>query len=989
MRFRVLGPPEVHRAGATVAIGSGRQAALLVVLLANAGRVVSIDTLTDALWGDQPPRQPRNAIQTHVARLRELLGDDAGLHTRHPGYVLDVVPDDLDAERFDRLLDEAIRHRDDPGAARTRLDEALALWRGAAFDGFEEAVADEARRLDERWLVAIEERAAAHLALGLAHEVVSELEAIASRHPFRDRLVELRIRALAATDRTADALEALRAYRTTLVEEAGLDLSTRLRELEGQLLRDELPDPTDRSVTEDPATQRMPAASPAPSRPSTTPSIPTSVTSLVGRGALVAEVLALIGSRRMITLTGPGGVGKSRVAAEVARQRHLDGDDVAWVELASVTDPNTIEHVIGQQVGADLGAAPGSPRDRLIETLTDRGVLLVLDNAEHLLDAVAELVDELHRGCPAVRVLATSRERLSIEGERIVAVLPLPAEPERSDGGLGDAVELFLERAAGSHPGPIPQEQVRRVVRICEELDGLPLAIELAAARSNVLTLDDLFTALREDAAVVVVGRRRGGPERHRDLWAVVDWSYRLLHDTEQRLFERLGVFAGSFTGEQAHAVCAAELQDPGATLAQIGTLVEASLLVRANPDPDGSSARYRLLRPLRSFARQRLADRGEREELTRRHTEVLTSWAEDAAGPPLTAASHRHLEAALDDLREVRRRAVLAGDVTTLGRLVAALYRFDYWRAGAELLGWGEDALSFEGVDQLPTAPQVYAAAAAAAWRRGDLAEARSRATRGTVLGHGPDDAARAPAFEALGDVASFEGRLDEAREAFLEEARLARLVRDPDGEVLGLTAVALTLAYAGHVAEAIASADSAGEVAASAGPAARAFARYSQGECRAESDPDAALPFLDEALALAREHGARFTEGVAWVTLASLRARHSDPRSAVPEFTGLLEHWRRSGNWLQQWTTLRNLAEVLTALGEDETAVVIAAASQAEGTASPTFGSESDRLAQVFARARSRLGDERLARARERGRRLHATEVVDLALEALAHVR
>lgn len=979
MRFRVLGPLEIRDGDATIPLAGRRQATLLVTLLANTGRTVPLDSLTDALWGEHPPRQPRNAIQTHVARLRALLGD-VGIATRSSGYVLEIADDDLDATRFDVLVDRARRTTDDPAAVRELLDEALALWRGRAFDGFDEVAGAEAHRLEERRLLAIEERARAGIVLGDHDEVAAELDALIVTHPFRDRLVELHARALAAADRVADALKSLRELRERLADEAGLDLPQRLRDLERQLLRGE-------HAPAAPTTER--------STPSS-PSLPVTSTSLVGRAGMLASVTATLFQHRVVTLTGPGGVGKTRLAAELAWGLHdgtaasshsgADGappwDEVTWIELAPITDPTAVEHVIAQGVEVDLSAGTGTPRERLIAALAGRRLLLVVDNAEHLLDAAAELLDGLQRHAPQVRLLVTSRERLAIEGEHVVAIPPLDTvgAVDGDQPGPTTAGQLFLDRAGITAPSA---EELATIHAICAELDGLPLAIELAAARYGALPLDDLLAALRDDLEVVV-GQRRG-MERHRDLWAVVDWSYRLLDPPEQQLFAALSVHAGSFSVDQAHEVGAPEGQQRSTTLLQLATLTEASLVSRQGEALRGGGAAYRLLRPLRAFARQQLADRGDRSAVERRHTATVAAAVERAAGPPLTAAGQREIEELLDDLREVRRRAVHLGDDATVGRLVAASYRFDYWRSGAELLTWAEDLVDAEVIAAARTGPPVYAAAATASWRRGDLHRARSLAERGTRLGAGHDDPSRAPAYEALGDATFFSGELDQARVAYQEEVRLARIGRDPDAEVIGLTGLALISAYRGDVASAIAEADAAGEAARTAGPAARAFARYVQGECRAESEPEAALPLVDEALGLARACDARFVEGVAWLTAATLRARHHDPRAAIADHVGLLEHWRRSGDRTQQWTTLRNVADLLSALGDDEAAVMIATASEAEATASPTFGGEAERLHAVVSTARRRLDDASLIRCEERGRHLSTEQVIDLALARL----
>lgn len=965
----MLGWLEVRRGRDAVELAGQRQRSVLVALLVNAGQVVSVDAIGEAIWGDDQPGAPRNAVQTAVARLRSRLGDDQPIVTRSPGYVLDVGPDELDALRFEALLDQAMRRRDDPAEVCRRLEEGLSLWRGPAYAGFADGIARaEALRLEEQRLVAVEELAAARLALGEASRVLPDLDAEEERHPFRERLVELRMRALAAVDRAPEALDALRSYRRRLVEETGLEPSASIRDLEGRILRGE----AQIGVEPPPGRSRTGRGTFEGGGP------PAATKHLVGREGEITEIRRALGRHRVVTLTGVGGVGKTHVASEVARAV-IDERvrEVGWVELASVEDAGAVDHVVAGALGIDLGGG-SSPRDSLVRALASRDLLLVLDNAEHLLDAVAPLVGQIQRHCAAVSILVTSRERLAVDGERLIGLAPL--ETEAGDAtGTADAVRLFVDRAAEAGVAIDPDSEPAAAA-ICRELDGLPLAIELAAARTSALRPADLLTALRE-GATRAIGQRRGQPDRHRDLQAVVDWSYQLLEEDQRVLFERLGVFAGAFRADDAHAICALEGWTAGETVAGIGVLTERSLVTMASDDPD-RIGRFRLLRPLRAFARQRLAERGELAAVQERHTAVITARAERAAGPPLDESGWRWLESTLDDLREVRRRAMADADISTASRLVAAIFRFDYLRRGVELLAWADDILELDGAERDPRAPEVHAAAAVAAWRRGDLPAARRLAERGIKHGRSVDDPGVRLAYEALGDVCTFEGRLSDAREAFEEEIRLARLAGDPDAEALGLASVALVSSYGGDVEVALQRAGEASRAAVPAGEPTRTFVRYAQGECLADRDPMRAIEILDEAAGRARACHAWFADGVARLTSASLRARHGEPAAALPAFRDLILHWRRSGSWVQQWTTLRNLAELCVRLGADEPAVTIASAARARSETASVFGSESERLHEAMASARERLGSGRFEVARSRGRSMTPHEVVELAL-------
>jgi predicted ATPase/DNA-binding SARP family transcriptional activator len=998
VRFRVLGPLEVRRDEAVVALTGERLRRLLAALLVASDRVVPIDRLAHALWDGAPPADPRNAIQTCVARLRERLGDGLALRTRSPGYVLELGPDQLDARRFEELFREARARRDEPAAVREQLDEALGLWRGPAYAGFTETiVGGAARRLDEQRLLALEQRGRARLLLGDVDELTSELDALLVEHPLREGFVGLQMRALASLDREREALAVCRAHRDRLVADTGLDPSPALRDLEGCILRGELARPARHTATGTDARASSPGTAPRAS-------VPRPVTSLVGRGEEVDAILTTLADARVVTLTGTGGVGKTRLAAEVAlrslrtvpspaahRRSPRDEavwdeevwDEAVWVELAPIGDAAAVDHVLMTALGVDPGHAT-SPREARLEALARRRLLLVLDNAEHLLDTVGPFVDDVHRRCPDVRVLTTSRERLAIDGEQVVPVEPLPTDVPGTDVP-SHAVQLFLDRAASTTGGHVygddaslPEPpQLDLITRICRQLDGLPLAIELAAARAGVLPLDALLETLEGDDPLAP-GRRRGHRTRHRDLWAVADWSYQMLDIEQQRLFARSSVFAGPFGVDDAHAVCAPERDPRTATIGRLAALAERSLLVRTSDGTD----RYRMLRPLRAFARQRLADQDASSEIAERHLHHVLDRVEHALSSA-GEADHRWLVHGIDAVRAAHRRARRTGDHDALIRLVAALYWFDQWRAGGELLGWAEELCELDELADHPDAPKVHAAAAAAAWVRGELDLAGRRAAHAVTLGDGPDDPARALAFAALGDVALFEGRLEDAEAAWGEQTRLGRIGGDVTNEVLGLASAAMALAYRGHSAAAIAQADHA---AARAGPSAWAFVRYVRGECRAEVDPDRAITLLDDAVSLARATHAGFVEDVARLTATCLQGRNGKPRDALPAFAELVEHWRRRGNWLQQWTTLRNLAELLIRLEADEPAVAIVAAVDVHASASPAFGAESQRLQRAMATARARLGEDRFTAARTRGAQLQRHETVDVALTTLA---
>lgn len=975
MEFRVLGSLEVRRDGVPVDLfGSGART-LLAALLVDAGNVVSVDRLAIVLWGDDPPADPRNAVQTAVARLRERLGAPNPVVTRRPGYLADVGAEELDAARFEALVDDADRQREDAAAVRALLNEALGLWGGDAYVEFADGIArEEALRLQERRLVAVERLAEARLRLGEADDVAADLRGEIARQPLRERLVELQMEALARADRTAAALAEHRDYRQRLVDETGLEPSPSLQDLEGRVLRGEL---AGSARTTDRGARTHHGG------PHGRSHLPVVQTSLIGRQAETAAVRRALADGGPITVTGVGGVGKTRLAAEVARSvREEDEREVSWVELAPVDDPDAVAYVMAEATGADLSGS-SAPDAVLVDALSGRDLLLVVDNAEHLIDRVADLVGEIARRCPTVEVVVTSRQPLAIQAEHVVKLDPL-AVPTDADAP-SPAVELFRERAdrVGARPG---SEQQVAVIELCRELDGLPLAIELAAARAAVLAPTHLLELLRADGTRAI-GSRRGGPDRHRDLWSVADWSYQLLTDDEQLLFERLGIFAGSFDLDAAHAVCAPEGWTATTTTRHVATLVERSLVSPDGRDGSEYAERYRMLRPLRELARQRAADRGHLAALDRRYVGHVVAEVERAAEPPLRRTGQRRILDVLDDVRELRRRTRTTNDIDVVGRLVTGMFRFEYLRRGVEFTGWAGELVAQEELTDSPHAPVLHAAAAVSAWRSGDLRRAEELARTGAALGAGHDDPARRLAFEALGDVATFEGRLGDAADHFAASVRLARIADDPDTEALGLASVALVRAYGGDLDAALARVEEAANVA-DAGEAVQAFVRYAQGECLADVDPQRATALVDEAAALARSAEAWFVDGVARVTSASLRARHGEPLDALPVFADLVGHWRRSGSWQQQWTTLRNLAELLVQVGAEDAAVAMTSSVCAHQADSAVFGAESARLDEAMATARHRLGEDRFRLAQEQGASTSRQQAVDHALATIARI-
>ncbi|MFF4909517.1 BTAD domain-containing putative transcriptional regulator [Streptomyces sp. NPDC001260] len=560
MRFGILGPLEVRTDdGTPVDPGGPRPRALLTLLLLDAGRTVSAERLVDGLYGARPPAGAANALQSQISRLRRRLAPHTEIEANPAGYRIVTAPDTVDAHLFERLAAQGRAAAADPRQAAARLADALALWRGPALPDLPDARA-EAARLEELRLSAFQDRIEAELALGGGPGLVPELRTLLAAHPLSERLYGQLMRALRADGRPAEALTVYEEARRTLADELGADPSPELAALHLELLRGAEPE---------------------------RPRLPVQLTRFVGREPELARIAALLPDSRLLTLTGPGGAGKTRLAIEAAAT--LAGIPApCFVELAPVTDGGRIVYAVLAALGMRDGfRSPATDvTDRLRAALEDRELLLVLDNCEHLVEDAARLASLLLSACPGVRILATSRESLGITGEVLVPVPPLPSEP---------AVRLFLDRARAVRPD---FDGHARVADVCAALDGLPLAIELAAARLRTLTPDELADRLGDRFRLLSRGDRSKAP-RHRTLRAVVEWSWDLLDEEERELARRLTVFAGGASLEAVEAVCG--LPYPEDVLA---SLVEKSFL-------EVSEGRYRMLETIRAFAAQEAPDLG------------------------------------------------------------------------------------------------------------------------------------------------------------------------------------------------------------------------------------------------------------------------------------------------------------------------------------------------------------------------------------------
>ncbi|MEU4558730.1 BTAD domain-containing putative transcriptional regulator [Actinoplanes sp. NPDC023936] len=619
LRVAVLGALSVRRGDAEVTLPGARIRGLLVRLAVAGGRPVTPAQLTDALWPGDRPADPANALQSLVSRLRRQLGAGHTVTQTEGGYRLAVTARDVDVTRFEQL---AAAGRDrlragDPAAAAATLGEAAALVRGPFAPELAEVAPAQATRLAGVVVAATADLAEAEIALGRPERAATRLAGPVAEHPLDERLAALLIDALAGQGRQADALAVYERIRERLADELGADPGGALRERHLRLLRE---------------------ASPVPGKESPPPTnLPAPLTSFIGRDDDLARVDALLSGGRLVTVLGPGGAGKTRLALEAARRRGGDYRDGAWlVDLASVTEPAKVGAAVVAAAGlrgsalfetANRPRAERADLDVLADRLNGRQILLVIDNCEHLIDAVAHLTSALLVRCPLLRVLATSREPLAIDGESLVPLGPLglpPADAEPARAAGSPAVRLFAERAAAVRPGfAVDATTVRDIVAVVRGLDGMPLALELAAARLRTLALPELAAGLSQRFRLLTTGSRTAQP-RHRTLRAVIAWSWNLLSGDERILAERVAVLPGGVTADSAAAVVAGSGVAAEDVPDLLAALVDRSLLQLA---PDGG--RYRMLETLREYGIERLTEQGIRtevRELAARHLAALVA---------------------------------------------------------------------------------------------------------------------------------------------------------------------------------------------------------------------------------------------------------------------------------------------------------------------------------------------------------------------------
>jgi predicted ATPase/DNA-binding SARP family transcriptional activator len=919
LEFGILGPLEVWEEAVPLAIPGAKPRALLALLLLHRNAPLSADRLIDALWGEQPPEKAKGALHVYIGQLRRCLEPgrqrrSAGtvLVTMQAGYLLKVGEGALDSERFEALAAKGREHlaagRIDEAARRLR--SALALWRGPALAAFEYEpwARGEGERLEELRLACLEDRIDADLRLGHHTELVGELEALVGQHPLRERMRGQLMLALYRGGRQAEALAVYREARQALVDELGIDPSSELRELEAAILRQD-------------ATL---AASRTPEADTNLPSPPTP---LIGRNRELEELRALLlrPEVRLVTVVGAGGIGKTRVALELAKRvsAHFPGGTFLC-ELAAISDPELMLYSIAHT----LGVEPRGP-DHVINELSrrsdDREHLLILDNFEHLIEAANDLAGLL-AASPRLNVVVTSRVPLELRAEHRYPLVPLTDR---------EAVELFAQRATAVQPGFSSDDNV---AEICRRLDYLPLAIELAAARVDAVAADQMLVRL-ERRLPFLTGGLRDLPVRQRTLHATIAWSYDLLSRVERRAFVYLAVFVGGCTAQAA-----AEVSDADEETLQ--SLVRANLL-RAE------SGRFLMLDTVREFAAERLQNSSSGDKVLRRHAEWVTATIERAdallTGPDqesvLDTIAIEH-----DNVRAAHDWALAARDVELALRIAAASGWFWFLRGYLEE-GYRrvERALGLAGPTTTATYGNALMRAGSLAEMRGDLVRARTRYEEAFEVRRSlGDPSGAANAVNSLGNVALDQLDYAGAREAYERAIAIARLADPSSAYVPGLFGV-------GHV-------------------------------LMLQGAPADARPLLEQSLALAERQGDTYQMAVHHEALGATLLDLHDHEGAARLLSKSLQEHHALKELIGVAATLEELAAVALVAGEAEQAATRLGVAHAlrRAVGAQPLATEIQRSATTEAALRQALGEERFIELFDAGSALDQDAAIESALSA-----
>jgi len=979
---RILGPVSIDAPGQPISL-SPKLRLVLALLAAHRGSVVSVDRLCDALWGDRQPAAAGATLQSHLSRLRRLLLPDGRVVVLDRGYRLDLPEGALDVDRFAHSAKRA-SETVDPAEAAQLYASALDWWRGPAFGDLADAdwIRPEAVRLNEFRLTVVEAWVECRLAAGGDPSLIGDLEGFALTNPDRERFVRQLMVALFRDGRHADALRSASEFRQFVRDGTGLDPSSALAALEAQVLAD---DPALLRPSDDTLVARR-------RRPVTDGS-----TRLVGRTADLDRITEVIGSARLVTLSGPGGVGKTRLARRIAATATGFADGVAFIELAAMSGVDSL-------VDAVATALDVQPRQHLsiaetvIVALSDLQQLVVFDNCEHLLDALVPFVDRVRASCPRVHVLATSREPLGLAGEVVVAVAPLTVGAadvgDPMDLSASPAVELLLDRVAAAVPGfSITLANAAVIGEICRRLDGLPLALELVAARFRSLSPETVLQRLLLPEVVLGASMRSAEP-RHRTLRDTMAWSFEHLSSPEQAVFARLSGFAGSFDLPSVESVGAGtdlegmdELAGPVDVVEILAALVDKSMVQMVSHQ----GGRYQLLETLREYAREQLSDQGSVEIVADRHLRWFIDMAERSSigmTGPHEAEWSQHIEWDFDNLRLAFGHAVRSGNIDGALRITSALREFAFRRIRYELASWATTAVDMPGASAHPRYATVLAIVGYGHFVRGNLRESIEVGRRALAAGEEQGVDTSGLAERTLVNSWFYLGETGEALQwadrmvASARNGSAARLAHALYMRSVAETSVGRTVQGAIMAGEANATARSCGS------PTAGAQAAYALGLALEGSDPAESLRLLRESARLAGSAGNRWIEAFADTEVWWLEARNGDLRTALIGSGVVIDTWNRGGDWANLRLSLRRVFGLLTQVGDQRPAAVLHGALSASGATSalPFEPNDAHDVTTAVSQLRAALGDDEFDAVVAEGVSLSETELVHFVQTRIA---
>ena len=1014
MELRILGSVDLLDANGTERPLAPQARTLLASLLVRANRSVAADSLIEALWADDAPATATKIVQQRISEIRRAMGDESTmLETRPGGYCLLVDSHDLDAARFENLVGEARRAAADGRSdeAVVRFDEALECWGGTPFDGVAttDEMTAEAARLEELRLVATEEQIECRLADGHHREVVPRLKNLIDSHPLRERFTAQLMLALYRSGRQTAALRAFEDLRKALAENVGIDPAPAVRDLEAAILAQ------DESLD-------LPATNASRLSP-----VPIPLSSFVGRETLLAELGEALARHRLVTLTGVGGSGKTRLAIEFAR---LSPDPTCFVDLAAITDPDLVWRVLADSLS--LPTQPGEPLDAtVIASLASRDLLIVLDNCEHVLDACGAIVHELLTHADRTRIIATSRESFAIPGEfvRVVPPLDLP-ETDADQPEAAESVRLFVDRATEAGAGfALTDENRTAVIELCRHLDGIPLALELAA--SSVVAMEPGQIVDRLFEGLGLVGEPGPRPERQQTLGATIAWSHERLSDSERDLFDQLSVFPGSFDLEAVEEVCGTEGVDGVPAALLMGRLVRKSMVMREQPE--AGLARYRLLDTLRNHGatqlRDRGADRAVEEALFRRALRLAEDFA--SAGHIDGAAQERASAAIKSSYHQCRTALAWAipREPQDAARMIAALSL--YWvrvDMFAEGLRYIDQILAHRDVLDTETIAAILASGAALYAEEGDSPAAlelgreslaiyedlgaehgvaRARLAVGRALSNTGDyeeaidhlewahdwfaatgHSLRLTTLRSLAFVAMFMGEYERAEQLLQETLSEAVDQQRPYNEAKAFWMLGAVERDRGRLTQAFDYCERALEIFIRLDDrSAIAHARSTLGDiAKLDGDIERAIDLYDLAYRDLLEIGDRRCSASSLKNKADI-VRAFDPRAAAQHYAAALDQRHSIGDRPGVAECLEGLASTARRMDQALAATMMLAQASTlrETTGAPVVESDRDSVERETTLVREQLDTTRFEAAWEEGRNMTLEAAVELAHDSL----